>query len=128
FVKVVDPMDEGCRELPAVGVADEPAVRPRETTPLDERTALPAPAEAIVLEPHDHERREEVVKERDVDVPRLHAGHLPELSRGARRAVLLACGLEEAREADVMPPGSHRSGEHVGGRPPAAPPRPARPH
>ena len=108
-------MDEGFRELPAVRVADEPAVRPGETALLDERTALTAPAEAVVLETHDHERREEVVEERDVDVRRGHARHVPELSRGPRRAVLLARRLEEAREPDVVSPRRHRAGEHVGG-------------
>ena len=108
-------MDERLGELAAVRVADEAAVGPREAAALDERTPLPFGREAVILERHDHERREEVVEERDVDVRRGHARHVPELSRGPRRAVLLARRLEEAREPDVVSPRRHRAGEHVGG-------------
>jgi hypothetical protein len=79
--RVVEAVNERLGELPAVRVRHEPAVRPDEPSSRDEGAALAAPAEAVVLERDDHERREEVVEERRVDVGGPDTGHLPELAR-----------------------------------------------
>src|SRR5207247_1276778 len=114
--RVVEAVDEGLGELAAVGVAREPPVGPGEAPALDERPALSGRREAVILERHDDERREEVVEAGDVDAPGPDARHAPEPAGGARSAVVASLALVEAGEPDVVPARRHRAGQDVGGR------------
>jgi len=82
---------------------------------LDERSPLAARAKPVLFESDDHQRGEEVVEERDVDVARLHTCHCPQLTGDTRWRIDLAGVIVVARQPDVMGSRRHRAGEDVGG-------------
>ena len=90
-----------------------------QASPPSSTNGPPSPrgAEAVVLERHDHERREEVVEEGDVDVRRARTPAISQSwRRDARRAVVVARRSKKLDSRMWCAPAGHRAGEDVGRR------------
>src|SRR5262249_51694546 len=91
-------------QVPAVRIDRDRAVEP-DRPAFDEASAFAAFAEAVILELHDHQRREVVVDQGDVDVlgtePRRLVEALRHRSRAGRREGLLRLVEPEEGPAPV---------------------------